>query len=76
MRVDRALLREASDLLAGVAVPPSMGIDEHWRERALAVVAYLDGLPDDEDDEPDREPTPADEEAWDAREDYLRGGHA
>lgn len=26
-----------------------------------------------EPDEPDREPTPADEEGWDAREDWLRG---
>jgi hypothetical protein len=47
MRVDKALLREASELLAAVAVPP--GADEHWRERALAVVSYLDGLPDEDD---------------------------
>lgn len=32
--------------------------------------------PADGEDEPDCEPTPADEEGWDAREDFARGGHA
>lgn len=51
--------RELDIHLSAGGTPP-----EEWREGPDAPAT---------DDEPDREPTPAQEEAWDAREDEARG---
>jgi len=45
-------------------------LDSHLSNGGMPPEVWREGP-----DEPDREPSPADEEGWDAREDFLRGGH-
>jgi hypothetical protein len=69
-RMELDILDEPGVYVA-VVVSCDDGEDAGW---AVARRVESGGAADDED-EPDREPSPADEEGWDAREDFLRGGH-
>lgn len=90
MSTEYRVVKNADDLLVNMrrycdeAMWPHASVQDRLDTLRLLVSSFvlLDGHlssggtpPEVWREGPDREPSPADEEGWDAREDFLRGGH-